>query len=120
MDKKEKKPKIPSDWKRARGEIIDHFVRKCRKSIKKGGYLVTIIQEDPNTAIRAATSRDTYTGFSKCLASDEFDPLYGILLAFQRAGADYWRGLAGDRESWYREVALIGIDEWLNRAKGAS
>lgn len=120
MDKKEKKPKIPSDWKRARAEVIDHFVQACYKPVNEGGYRVTIIQWRPDTAVSAETPFGQYCGFAHCLMQDEYDAKYGMLLAFRRAGSRYWRDLVGDREDWDREIERIGVDEWLNRVKGAS
>ena len=117
---KDKKPKIPSDWKRARAEVIDHFVQKCYKPTIDGGYQTATVQWRPHTAVSVETQFGQYCGFTQCLMQDEYDPGYGILLAFRRAGSRYWRAVAGDRETWDQEIDRIGVDEWLNRVKGAT
>ena len=117
---KEKKPKIPSDWKRARAEVINWFVRRCNTPTSKGGYPTTIIQWKPDTAVNVETALGGYAGFSHCLRQDEYDADYGVWLAFRRAGSRYWRDLVYAREDWDREIERIGVDEWLNRVKGAS
>ncbi len=117
---KDKKPKIPSDWKRARSKVIEYVVQMCYKPVSEGGYPRTVIQTEPNTAVMAETPFGNFTGFTHCLAQDKFDAGYGQLLAFQRAGSQLWRELTGNRLHWNQEIDRIGVDEWLNRVKGAT